>query len=246
MLSSATGCVLEPPTMSLFPANYSILVTGPPGVGKLEWLLRLMKDSLTSGKRVVFVALDLHPNEIRTRAKEMGVDLSNHEGRSLVFVDCYSAMASERPDQDPRKRVIHVSSPSNLEGIGMAVTKAADELKVPVVIFFYSVSTLFLHNSQQAIAKFMQIVTSRVKTNLGFIAYAVHEGVHEPMVMNLLKSLVDGVVEARFIENEASDVSNEIRIHHARGMKTNTSWWQLNQVTGLMVARTRDNIQLRG
>ena len=104
--------------------------------------------------------------------------------------------------------------------IGMALSKAAHELRPPVRILFYSVSTLFLHNSGQAIAKFFQIITSRVKTNTGFILYAVHEGVHDPMTMNLLRSLVDGVVEMRF--NDAME--REIRVHHMRGLATRPAW----------------------
>lgn len=203
-----------------YPANYSVLLSGPPGVGKFEYALELARHWLSRGERVVVVTLDLAPEEIRTRARQMGADLGRHEGTSFAFVDVYSASASERMDAPPQKNVFTVSSFSNLEGIGMAISKAAHELRPPVRILFYTVSTLFLHNSSAAIAKFFQIITSRVKTNTGFILYAVQEGVHDPMTMNLLRSLVDGVVEMRF--NDAMD--REIRVHHLRGYAARPAW----------------------
>src|SRR2546428_233063 len=116
------------------------------------------------------------------------MDLVPLEGTSFAFVDCYSASAAEHVEPPPSKKVYAVSSFSNLEGIGMAISKAAHDLKPPVRIVFYTVSTLFLHNSPAAIAKFIQIITSRVKTNIGFIAYAMHEGVHDGNTTTLLRS----------------------------------------------------------
>src|SRR5256886_4136504 len=168
------------------PANYSMLLSGPPGVGKFEYLIARIREVLRSGERVVFVTLDMPPNEIRARAKALHLDLDTAEGKTFVFVDCYSATSSERPESAPGKKTFLVSSFSNLEGIGMAMSKAAQELGTPVRIYFYTVSTLLLHTPPQAIAKFFQIVTARVKSNLGFILYAVQEGVHEQMTMNLL------------------------------------------------------------
>lgn len=52
-----------------FPTNSSILPTGPPGVGKFEDLMARIREDLRLGERVVFVSLDLHPNEVRARAK---------------------------------------------------------------------------------------------------------------------------------------------------------------------------------
>jgi len=97
-----------------------------------------------------------------------------------------------------------------------------------VRIYFYTISTLFLHNSTQAIAKFFQIVTSRVKTSMGFILYAVQEGVHETMTMNLLRSLVDGVIEMRFTES----MSREVRMHHMRGLQVDPAWHPFTQLPG--------------
>jgi KaiC/GvpD/RAD55 family RecA-like ATPase len=218
-----------PPSIDIFPVNYSVLLAGPPGVGKFEYFLDLVRQSLELGKRVAFVTLDIHPAEVRERAKAIGLDIETFEGRTFLFVDCYSAISSDKPELDPKRRMYQVSSFSNLEGISMAMAKASNDLKAPVMIFFYTLSTLFLHNSQQAISKFMQIVTSRVKTHLGFIAYAVHEGVHDQMTVNLLRSLVDGVIEARFTE----DLRSEIRIHHMRGLRADTSWGLIGGPAGI-------------
>jgi len=211
-----------------FPVQYSVLLTGSPGVGKFEYLVTEVREALRVGERVVFVTLDLHPNEIRARAKALRLDLEPHEGKSFVFVDCYSATSSERPEASPGKKTFLVSSFSNLEGIGMAMSKAAQELGTPVRIYFYTISTLFLHNSTQAIAKFFQIVTSRVKTNLGFILYAVQDGVHETLTMNLLRSLVDGVVEMRFTDS----MEREWRIPHLRGYAADPTWHPFVQLPG--------------
>src|SRR5437016_1616680 len=71
-----------------FPTNYSILLTGPPGVGKFEYLVERIRDDLRRGERVVFVTLDLHPNEIRTRAKALHLGLEAVEGVvALRFTD---------------------------------------------------------------------------------------------------------------------------------------------------------------
>src|SRR5213596_925923 len=215
-----------------FPTNYSFLLSGPPGVGKFEYVLSRIREDLRLGERVVFVTLDLHPTEIRARAKALHFDIEPHEGKSFVFVDCYSATSSERPEPPQGKKTFLVSSFSNLEGIGMAMGKAAQELGTPVRIYFYTISTLFLHNSTQAIAKFFQIVTSRAKTNLGFILYAVHEGVHEPMTMNLLRSLVDGVVEMRYTDT----MEREIRVHHMRGYQVDAAWHPFRQLPETVVS----------
>ncbi len=203
-----------------FPTNYSLLLSGPPGVGKFEFIISQVQQAILTGERVVLVTLDLHPGEMRARAKELHVDLDTVEGDAFLFVDCYSATSSEHPEPPMGKRTYIVSSFSNLEGIGMAMSKAAQELGTPVRIFVYSVSTLYLHNSTQAIAKFFQIVTSRVKTNMGSILYAVHDGVHDPMTMNLLRSLVDGVVEMRFTDA----MEHEFRVHHMRGYRVDPAW----------------------
>src|SRR5438093_11142277 len=102
-----------------FPTNYSVLLSGPPGVGKFEYLVERIRDDLRKGGRIVFVTLDLHPNEIRARAKTLHLDLETVEGKLCVFVDCDSALTSERPETSVGKNTCLVYSYSNHEGIEM-------------------------------------------------------------------------------------------------------------------------------
>ena len=68
-----------------FPTNYSVLLSGPPGVGKFEYVLSRIREDLRLGEQVVFVTLDLHPTEIRARAKALRrpVDWGACAGRSI-------------------------------------------------------------------------------------------------------------------------------------------------------------------
>jgi KaiC/GvpD/RAD55 family RecA-like ATPase len=195
-------------------------VTGPPGVGKFEFLLDLARTWVDAGERVVFVSLDLSPAEVRVRGLALGLRMEEAEPDRFLFVDGYSANGPAPTEPRTDRRTFTVSSYANLEGIGMTLQKAAVEVGPPARILFYTLSTLFLHNSSPAIAKFLQIITSRVKTSLGFIAYAVHEGVHEPTTMSLLRSLTDGVVELRF----TPAMEREVRVHHLRGRWVDPGW----------------------
>lgn len=203
-----------------FPSHYSLLLVGSPGVGKFEYMIDLLGEFLTSGERVLFVCVDIQPAEVRHRASTRNIDLSSYEGRSLLFVDCITASISENPGYSSDNGTIPVSSLSNLEGIGLAITKGSKELKPPVRILFYTISNLFLHNPPQTLAKFLQIMSARAKTELGLIMYAVHEGVHDDRTMALLSSLVDGVVEMRY----ADAIRREIRIHHMKGVQVQPLW----------------------
>ncbi len=224
---------MKPPFVDLFPDYCSLLLSGPPGVGKLDYLLGALGSYLEGEGKVLFVCVDVGPREVLSYAKRAGEDLASHQGRRLVFVDCFTPSISE--DAGPREEgVFPVSSFSNLEGIGMAMAKATESLGPPVKILFYTISTLFLHNSPQSLSKFLQIISSRVKTQMGTVLYASHEGVHEQRQESLQRSLVDGVVEMRFHE----DVQREVRLHHLRGSRVDPRWqpWGLGTEAAEAVA----------
>jgi KaiC/GvpD/RAD55 family RecA-like ATPase len=213
-----------------FPTHYAVLVEGPPGVGKLDYVVVQMRDALSIDERVVFVALDIHPDELRLRSSALGLDLGDYEGRSFAFVDCYGPAVEGRVERADGGTVFRVSSYSNLEGLDMAIHKAAAALGEPVRIFVYSASTLFLHNGTQAITKFLQLLTARVKTGLGFILYVVQDGVHDSVTTNILRSFTDGVVEMRFDDK----MQRELRTHHMRGYRVLPVWHKFDRLSTIL------------
>ncbi len=204
----------------LLTGNRAVLLFGPSGVGKLPYCVDLAKEFLEEGENVIFVTVEAHPDDLRAAFERSGFSLDGYEGEKLVFVDCYSSIAGREPCSDPIKKCLHVSSLSNLEQIGMNITKAAEWLGPPTRVFFHSFSPLFFHNSPQALAKFFQIISAQIRSKYGFAAYALHEGVHDSTTVHTLRMFVDGVVEMRFNEN----LRREMRIHHMKGLEVNGRW----------------------
>lgn len=215
---------MEPRFLDLFPEHCSLLLSGPPGVGKLEYLIKSLSTYLHERQKVIFVCVDMDPREVMDQLLATGIDPSSHLGHSLQFIDCYTPSISDELTFGG-EAVIPVSSFSNLEGIGMAIGQAAHLLTPPVKVLFYTISTLFLHNSPQSLSKFIQIISARVKMHLGLILYASHEGVNEERQETLTRSLVDGVLELRF----DSSMQRSIRLHHLRGQTTDPKWYALGE-----------------
>ncbi|MFQ5838203.1 MAG: RAD55 family ATPase [Thermoplasmata archaeon] len=215
---------MSPRFLEKFPDYSSLLLSGPPGVGKFDYMMEALKAYLEAGQRVLFVSIDVSPTEVHSYVERNGGDLSSYVGQSLLFIDSFTPSISDEVGAEPEGTIL-VSSFSNLEGLGMGIAKGAERLSVPLKVLFYTISTLFLHNSPQSLSKFFQIVSARVKTQMGLILYATHEGVNEEKQENLLRSLVDGVLEMRF----DGSMKREIRLHHLRGRRVDPRWFPFDE-----------------
>lgn len=207
------------PLLNQLPEFCSVLLSGPPGVGKFEFLMEALDRYLEDGQPVVFVCIDVGPGELQAHLRRSGRDPTLVLGRGLSVVDGFTAAVSDEGIED-REGVRVVSSLSNLEGLGMAITEGAANHNRPVKVFVYTISTLFLHNSAPSLSKFFQIVSARVKTQMGTILYASQAGVTEERQDNLLRSLVDGVIDMRF----NASLGREVMLHHLRGYRIVPEW----------------------
>ncbi|MFQ6061431.1 MAG: RAD55 family ATPase [Thermoplasmata archaeon] len=202
------------------PEYCTLLIIGPPGVGKLGWILDATKKALENREKVVFVTLDLHPSEIRNSLLHFGVEPQSINSRQIFFVDSYSCTLGGDSAPQPSKGIYPIRKPSNIGEMHEAISKSVQELGRPARILFYSLTTAFLYNSVQTIVKFFQMLSSRVKSEYGSATFTLHEGVHENSTVHLLSSFVDGVIQMRFNE----DLDREWRIHHLRGVSTSPRW----------------------
>lgn len=208
-------CLIE--TM---PHHCTVLVIGPPGVGKIGWILDIARQALERREKVVFVTVDLHPSEVRDSLLHFGVEKELVSEKHIRFVDCYSSALENDSDSSPAKGVHRIGNPSNIGEMTLAISEAVEKLGKPVRILFYTLTTLFLYNSPQSIAKFVQRLSSRVRTDYGSAAFALQQGVHEDNTMTLLSSFADGVVQMRFSDN----LDHEWRVHHLKGVSTSPKW----------------------
>lgn len=208
-----------------FPKNYSILLSGPPGVGKFEYCLHLTKYYLGIGENVIFITTERSPFEIKTRAKDSGLDLDKYEGRNFMFVDCFSWSVETKYDKG-----LVLDEPTNLSELILFVEKAGDKLGKQVRIIFDSLSPLFLRNSTEKIMDFFQVMNSRIKSDYGFILYTIQDGVHNPMIMNTLIYLVDGYLQMEFQDGEL--LERKLRVHHLKGLSYDTDWVKFKIVDG--------------
>ncbi len=202
----------------LFPENYTVLLHGPPGVGKFEYSLDLTHYYLENGEKVVYLSTEQSPKEIMERASSMGMDLAKYVDTSLVFVDCFSWSVGRKPENG-----FSISDPTDLEEINSTLEKAVAKLGKPVKIIFHSISPLFLHNPAPEINKAFQVLASKAKMDYGFMLATLQEGVHHPHVVNTLVYLMDGYLQMKF-EATKDGFERKMRVHHLKGMEYDPSW----------------------
>lgn len=201
-----------------FPEKYAVLLLGPPGVGKFEYCLDLIGRYLRLGESVIYITTERSPGEVKKRAKAIGLDLAPYEGKELIFIDAYSWSVGMGYEEG-----LCIDNPSNLNEININIKKAVNCLPPRRRIFFDSISPLFLHNPPEAVTKFFQKLTSRTKTEYGFILCTLQDSVHDPQIVNTLIYLVDGFIEMEF---GGAGLIRRFRIRHLRGIPVDPRWFR--------------------
>ena len=195
-----------------FPDHYTILLSGPPGIGKFEYCLYLLKKWLSEGEKVIYVTTERGPQAIIERAKQCGFDITGNE--NLECVDFFSAARGSKLRK--YQYLFHVKDITN------GIEDALDRLGKPVRIIFDSLSPLFLYMADDLMVKLIEDLTAATKQKYGFIIYNMQEGVHDPQLFHTILYFLDGQLEMKFEEDE--ELERKIRVHHMKGMAPDTKW----------------------
>ena len=196
-----------------FPSHYTILLSGPPGIGKHEYCLYLLRKWLDDGEKVIYITTERAPERIIERAKECGFDLEENE--NLEFVDFYSAATRE-------SKIRAYQYLTKVKDITNGIEDAIDKLGKPVRIIFDSLSPLFLYMSSDLMLKLIEDLTADTKQKYGFIIYTMQEGVHNPQLFHTIVYFLDGHLQMKFEETDT--VERKMRVHHMKGEISDPSW----------------------
>lgn len=198
------------------PSGSNLIVTGPAGVGKSGFCNNLLRESLEKGVNVIYVALDASPKYIKQRVLEQCQKCSFE---AFTFIDGYSWLLKKGNE---RYQVSHLN---NLSELSVKIFDAENECKErPFILFFDSISTLFIYNSENEITRFLQVNMARIKESNSLGLWTVEEGIHQPAFYNSLRHIADGVIEMRFEEDR--ELRRFIRVHTLKGLTHKTNWLQ--------------------
>lgn len=188
------------------PDGASLLVAGPPLVGKTALAYRLLA---AMGDRAIVVSTDDVADTVSSDYERITGEAADD---SLGIVDCASRrQAGEFADTGTVK---YADSPGDLTGIGVKTTELVESFGErsddPVPVGLDSLSTLLMFWEAERVYRFLRVFAAQLDDRgWPFVATAVPT-VHDEATRRILREPFDAVVEVR-----ADDESRELRLRRS-------------------------------
>ena len=199
----------------------AFILVGPPVSGESEFLYQYLQHNLNSSEPVIYVMTDTSPEEMKKDMIQKKIFVAKFEtDKVLQYIDCYSKNAGDSlPEQPNIKRT---SGPLALNELSIALSSIQSEIysKNPKHrIIFQSLSTLLMYSNANAVARFIQVLISKIKKAGGGVLFTIEEGMHDSQTITTLEHLMDGIIE---IKKEGAQTKVK-----ARGIDGYEDWTEL-------------------
>jgi KaiC/GvpD/RAD55 family RecA-like ATPase len=188
--------VLDFDALANVPAGTTLLVAGPAMTGKEPLVMSLLKDGARSGEGAVVVSTNDKAGDIVAKFRE---DVPEIGESQLGVVDCRGdGSEGGRPSG---AYVHHVSSPGDLTGIGIGITKALEGLHKSGYeggrLALVSLSTMLTYTDKKTVFKFCHVLSSRLDAADYVGVFTIDTGAHDEQTIQVIKQAFDGLVEVR-------------------------------------------------
>jgi hypothetical protein len=174
----------------------SILISGPAMTGKERLALDVLRDAVGTGEGAVVVTTN---DAAAGVIDEFEGQVEGFQPSQLGVVDCRGE--GEEGDVPDGTYVHHVSSPGDLTGIGIGITKALEGLhnsgREDGRMALYSLSTMLTYTDKKTVFKLCHILSSRLDS-AGYVGvFTIDSGAHDDQTLQVIKQAFDGLVEVR-------------------------------------------------
>lgn len=182
------------PGFDEIPAGCSVLVTGPPMIGKAELASELLADGLAAGQNTVVLGADDAPGRVLDANEALA---NGFESGRVYFVNATGVSG----EVESSSQVQGVSHPGDLTGLGISMVKSMQEIAAAgrngVRTGVFSVSTLLQYNDVDRVFDFLHVLTGRIAASNYLAVATLAPGRHDEAAVNSITAQFDGVLQLR-------------------------------------------------
>jgi predicted hydrocarbon binding protein/KaiC/GvpD/RAD55 family RecA-like ATPase len=174
------------------PAGRLVLVYGPPGAGKSEFLLRLLAHNLLDQRRpAIVVSSNREPEAVLEELRRIEPILESRRGDvRLEFVDAYRGTVG----QFTTGQGFPTASCSDLNGLSITLSTLAKAVNSPnLLIVFDSLTPIYLMNGANAL-KFVQTTLLRYAAEGRRVVVSIDEGCGKQEDITAMTSLAGAIL----------------------------------------------------
>ena len=169
----------------------TVLVSGPSHVGTRELGLRLLAGP--AGEGAIIVTTNRRASRIAADCERVGIQVGPNQ---TAILDCVGDDDGSVP-----ARVIAVSGPNDLTGIGMRYSNVYQQFHREDVdrvrTGLSSVSTLLTFSDLRTVSRFVHTLVGRIDTVDGFGAFTIDPTTQDELTVNTIAQFCDGRIEVR-------------------------------------------------
>ncbi len=174
----------------------SILISGPAMTGKERLAYDILADGARNGDGAVVVTTSDKAADVVTDFRDLVPELTDSQ---LGVIDCRGEGSSSGSFEGAY--VHQVSSPSDLTGIGIGITKALEGLhnsgRERGRLALVSLSTMLTYTDKKTVFKFCHVLSSRLDAADYIGVFTIDSGAHDEQTIQVIKQAFDGLIEVR-------------------------------------------------
>lgn len=198
--------------------GYSFLLTGKSNINISDFALQLLIDGINNKETANYVCVDKHPSQIWEKAKKIKPDITEHN-KEIIFIDAYTPNYGFDDEilADKLEKIkddgVEIVQGKTIAGVHSATgtafkiikkhekEKKGKKTRKPNRMVYDSLSTLEYASSIEQIKIFFNHCIPAEK-NYGMITFIVEHDDSNEKMLNVLKRLVDGIIEFKEENNQ--------------------------------------------